>query len=339
MVLSGLFGLKANEAAHEIKCRLRGGMRGSMDNNYNQQTNANPYQQGNSYQQGDPYRQTGLYTGNSSGGSGAPYGYGSNPEPQKAPNIFQQFIYSFCPPRYDRLAKVKNGSMIGFVTLLTLIATIIMFASLILSLAADGAGGDWMDALPDFELSDGSFHINEDFLYAESQLFIYLTDDRNEFSYSDASAIAAEGYRNILLVGRDGISIMQNGEYQQVDFKDLGSDMVINKDWLVDTFMPIMLAVIVLAAIVFFVGRTFWYFLCAAVYFLFALIIAQIMKKTQPAGALFRAAVYSKVLMFVVAVLLDLIPFAYFSVPLIIRILITVAFMGVAIAKLPEKNS
>ena len=49
----------------------------------------------------------------------------NNPYQQKAPNIFKQFCLAFVPAGYDRLAKVKIGSMIGFVTLLALVATLI----------------------------------------------------------------------------------------------------------------------------------------------------------------------------------------------------------------------
>ena len=102
-----------------------------MDNNYNQQTNANPYQQGNSYQQNDSYANP--YLDNGFGGYGSSNNYGSNPEPVKVPNIFQQFVLAFIPPQYNRLTKVKTGSMIGFVTLLALIATILSFVVFALS--------------------------------------------------------------------------------------------------------------------------------------------------------------------------------------------------------------
>lgn len=38
---------------------------------------------------------------------------GGNAEPQKSPNIFQQFVLAFVPTKYDRLTRVKVGSMIS----------------------------------------------------------------------------------------------------------------------------------------------------------------------------------------------------------------------------------
>ena len=102
--------------------------------------------------------------------------------------------------------------------------------------------------------------------------------------------------------------------------------------------IPLTMVVVIVGYIIFFVGRVLWYFFCAAVYLLFAMIIASILKKQQPAGALFRIAVYSKVLMFVVATFLSVFPFVNYSVPFLLRVGITVVFMGFAIAQLPEQN-
>lgn len=297
-----------------------------MNNNYNQQTNENSYQQTN------PYMDSGYNSYNN------PYNYSSNQEPEKAPNIFQQFVIAFIPPQYSRLTKVKTGSMIGFVTLLALIATIISYVSLAISFASFNDSG-WTDAIPDFEIADGRLYIDEDFVFDESGMYIYMTDDISGFTYDTASGIAAEGYRNVILIGRDRISLLQNGEYQQGDFSNLGSDVEISKDWIVDTLMPIMMVLLTLGYVIFFVGRVFWYFLCAAIYLLLAMLIASCMKKQLSSGELFRVAVYSKVLMFVVATFLDVLPFAFLSVPFILRIAITIGFMGFAIYKLPEKSN
>jgi len=315
----------------EIDARRCGQKGVKMDNNYNQQTNANPGQQGNFYQQTNPYMDNGY------GSYGSAYHSDSDPDSQEAPNIFRQFVLSFIPPQYGRLTKVRTGSMILFVTLLALVATIISFAGMAFSYSS-GDVKEWLNALPDFEVSDGRLYMAEDFVFDEDGMFIYLTDKINGFSYDDASEIARQGYRNVLLAGRDRLSLLQNGEYQQLNFRNLGSDVTLNKNWIADTVMPVMMILIAIGYIVFFVGRIFWYFLCAAVYLLFALLMAQMMKKKQSAGALFRTAVYSKVLMFVVTTLLGVIPFVHFSVPFILRIVITMVFMGFAIAKLPERN-
>jgi len=320
-----------------------------MDNQYNQQTGGNayqqgnPYQQGNSYQQGNAYQQGNPYQqgnayqqGNSYGGNG--YGnYNGNAEPQKAPNIFQQFAFSFVPTWYDRLTRVKTGSMIGFVTLLVLVATLLSFLSVMVGFSSIDME-ELAAQLPEFELAGGRLHMEEEFLYDEGNIFVYMTEDIDSFSYDDADAIADEGYQDVMLVGRDRISILQNGEYQQLDFSDLGDSFALSREWIATKLAPFVTVVIILAYIVFFLWRILWYFLCAAVYLLFAMLIASVMKKQVPEGALFKTAVYAKVLMFVVSTFLSLIPFVDISVPFLLRFAITIVFMGFAIAKLPDSR-
>lgn len=294
-----------------------------------------PYQQGNAYQQGSSYQQIHPYKNNGYGNQGGSYNYGGNSEPQKAPNILQQFVLAFIPPRYDGLTRVKTGSMIGFVTLLALVATIISFLSLMIGFSPSDMK-ELAGYLPDFEISGGRLHLDEDFMYDEDPILIYMTEDIDEFTYEDAAELADEGYQDVLLVGQNRISVMQNGEYQQLDFADLGSELEISREWIIEQLIPIIMVVIVIGYICFFIGRICWYFLCAAIYMLFGMLIASIMKKQLSAGALYRTAVYAKVLMFVIATLISAIPFVVLSVPFMFRFVITLVFMGFAIAKLPD---
>lgn len=298
-----------------------------MDNNYNQQTNGNPYQQqGNFYQQGAPYM-----------GSG-PGNYGGNAEPQKAPNVFQQFALAFVPAKYDRLTKVKVGSMILFVTLLAFIATVISFVNYMISLTSIDVNA-LVDRLPDFTITDGNLEIEEDFLYEEGDMYVYITDDVEGFTYGDAAEKAADGYRDIILAGRKQVFVMQNRgvpKYQYVGFEIFGRNKQLSKERAVDALMPLLMGVIIVLYIFTFLGRILGYFLFAAVYLLVAMLIASIAKKQLKPAALFRVAVYAKVLMFVVAMILELIPFVSFSVPFLLRVVVTIGFMAFAIAKLPD---
>lgn len=302
-----------------------------MENNYNQQTDTNSYQQGNPYQPNDPYANP--YSGSGYGNYGSSYNYGGSQEPEKAPNIFQQFVMAFIPPRYGSLARVKTGSMIGFVTLLVLIATILSFVGMAVAFGSV----DWENQIPDFEITDGRLYIEEDFVYDNYGLFLYMTDDISSFDRKTAQDVASEGYQNVILIGRDTLSVLQNGQYQEGDFRTMDSSIKISREWIVDTLLPVMMIFIAIGYIIVFVWRVLWYFLCAAVYMLFAMLIATCMKKQVSSRALLRVAVYSKVLMFVVATLLSLVPFASLSVPFILRVAITMGFMGFAITKLPEK--
>ena len=258
--------------------------------------------------------------------------YGNNPEQQlKVPNIFKQFAYAFVPPKYGSLVKVKVGSMIGFVVLLTLLATILSAVKFFIDFSHIGNSLDFMDEIPDFGVKNGSF-------FEEDELFVYLTDEMDEFTYDDVDYAKELGYYQIMLVGRDKISILNNGQYQEMRFKDmdLSEDITINKEWVTETLMPILSVLIAVGYVVYYIFRTLWYFFCAMLYFLVALVVAAIMKRKVSAGALYKTAVYSKVLMFVVGTVLGLMPFVHFSVPGIINIVITITFMSFAIYTLPK---
>ena len=241
------------------------------------------------------------------------------------------------PNLYDRLTKVKIGSMIGFVTLLVLAATLLSFIATMTGFFSIDMK-ELAAGLPEFTLKNGRMYMDEDFVFDEGNVFVYMTEEIDSFSYDDAAEIIDEGYRDVMLVGRDRISIMQNGEYQQLDFSDLGNSFELSREWIATSLAPIITGVIIGAYIIYFLWRILWYFLCAAVYLLFAMLIASVMSKQVPGEALFRTAVYAKVLMFVVVTFLDLIPLVDISVPLLLRVAITIVFMGFAIWKLPDNR-
>lgn len=267
-----------------------------------------------------------------------------NAEPQKAPSIFQQFALSFVPTKYDRLTKVKTGSMILFVMLLASISTITLFVQEAIGYASIDVKA-LVDKLPDFTITDGNLEIEEDFLYEEGGMYVYITDDVEGFSYGDAAWKAADGYRDIILVGRKQIYIMQNKgklRYQYVGFETFGRNKQLSKERAVDALMPIFGGLLIIYYIFFFLGRILGYFLFSAVYLLFAMLIATIMKKHLETGVLFRTAVYSKVFMFVVTMVLELSRLANLSILSLLlfffKAAVTIGLMALVIAGLPENR-
>lgn len=303
----------------------------SNDFNRDQSSQINYSQQTNGYQ--SSYTNTGVYTSPDYSNP-----YGNNPVRLKVPNIFEQFAYAFVPPKYGSLTKVKVGSMIGFVVLLTLLATILSAVNFFIDFSRIGNSLDFVYDIPDFGIKNGRFFIDEEYVFEEGDLFVYLTDEIDEFTYDDVDYAKELGYSQIMLVGRDKISIMNNGQYQEMRFKDLNlsEDLTINKEWITETLMPVLSIFIAVGYVLFFIFRTLWYFFSAMLYFLVALVVVAIMQRKVSAGALYKTAVYSKVLMFVVGTALGLIPFVHISVPGIINIVITITFMCFAIYMLPK---
>lgn len=262
-------------------------------------------------------------------------GYG---QPQKAPNIFQQFALSFVPSQYGRLAKVKTGSMIGFVVLLVLFVTVVQFIVTALGLAVLLNPQSMEENIPEFSLKNGELTIaGDDIILDQGRLLIYITDEKNSFTYDDVKELSDKGYTQILLIGKKNLAIMQNGKYQQVAFRDFAKGFSIDKDWAINELVPIIWVCVCVGFVFYFIGSALWYFLCAAAYLLIGLIICSVMNKTVPAGTLYRTAIYAKVIMFMVTFLFKLIPLAGSGFLVLVSPVVTILFMTFAIRQLPPQ--
>lgn len=264
------------------------------------------------------------------------YNYQNNTQPpQKAPNIFKSFVYSFIPEKYRQLMNVKAGSMIGFVTLLMLVVTLIDFALLGISFK-----GEFGDGFPDIVIRGGQLHIDKNFLYNSNGIYVFITDEVDEYSYEEVKALANSGYSQILMAGRDKLAYMRYWEYQEIyfsDMADVGEELVI-KDWLKENLLPILYVFIVIVFIVFFIFRVLWYFLCSAIYLLIGMLIASAFGKRLQAGQIFKIAVYSKVPVFMLALLVEVVSLMHSSMPVFIRIIITLIFMVVVFGFLSKEE-
>lgn len=261
-------------------------------------------------------------------------GYGGQPGTgqiaPKRPNILEQFAYSFQPQRYGDLARVKTGGMIGFVTLLALASTVCIFLLFVFTYISRGGADSFWDWVPDFELRDGRLSMDEEYVLDRRHQYVYITDETYGFRKRDVEHMAEQGYKQIILAGSERICVLSYDKYTEYAYSDLGDDLEIDREWVIAHLAPIFWVVTIIGFVVFFVGRTFWYFFCAMIYWLCALLMAAMLHKKIRTGVLYKAAVYSKVPMLVFATVLS------FSIPGILRVAITLIFLGTAVGKLPE---
>lgn len=279
------------------------------------------------------------------GQSGIPDSYpnpGCQPDSQEdepAPGFFMQLPYSFNPQKYAALVKVKTGAMIGFIVLLLFVLTALSYIRFALTNNMNTVIQDMLDAVPDFSLENSVFWIEEPYEYdeAENGIYILATDEADEFSLNDAQSLCSDyGYRQIFLVSKHNMVVLNNGEYSLLSFADL-KGVVFDKEWILTKFTAALPVFIFIGYIFYFIGRSFWYFVCAAVYMLIAMVCAAIFHKKFSAGILFKASVYAKVLMTAVAFVVSLIPVS-FAIPAYIRTMITLAMIIFAFQVLPRKS-
>ncbi len=307
----------------------------------NYQGNAG-YQQAPNYQNNAGYQQAPNYQNNA--------GYGQMPnqpmpnyqnnmrnqQPAKAPNIFKQFAFSFVPPKYRDLARAKVGSMIGLIFLLVFLLTGLSFLGLIGGYVLSGGLGEVLDLFPDFEMSNGVFSIDETFYVEEDDLVMYMTDEVSEFDYYDVQSLMDEGFTSIMLVSKYNICLYEDYEYQEMYFDEFG-DLTITKEAIENFVGPIMWITMFILYAIWFVLRVLWYFLCAGVYLLIGMLLALIYGKKIDAGHIFKAAVFAKIPMFVLASLFNMLPFE-FSFPGFLRVLATLILFGFGVWFLPQKR-
>lgn len=258
----------------------------------------------------------------------------ATPSETKRPNILRQFGYSFMPSQYKKLAEVKTGSMIGFVTLLSLVSTLCIFLMFFITFVERGGADAFLDWVPEFELQNGRLSLEDDYYINDTEYgYIYLTDQIDGFRQGDIEYIMEQGYRKAILGGSERIVLIDNGQYVERYYSEFGGDLELNREIVVENLMPILWVIFGILFLVFFVGRTFWYFGCAALYFLAALLIMGLLRRKIPTRVLFRTAVYAKVPMFVVT--------TFWTAPYlsgIFRIAFTAGFMAFAIGYLIQST-
>lgn len=142
------------------------------------------------------------------------------------------------------------------------------------------------------------------------------------------------------MAGRDKLAYMRYREYEEIyfsDIADVGEELVI-KDWFKENLLPVLYVIIVIVFVVFFIFRVLWYFLCSAIYLLVGMLIASAFGKRLQAGQIFKIAVYSKVPVFMLALLVEVVSLMHSSMPVLIRIIITLIFMVVVFGFLSKEE-
>lgn len=305
--------------------------------NYQQNTYNNTYNNSNynpnPTQYGEGYDSNYNYNNNNNNNMYQPY------EEPKKPGFFMQFPYSFNPTKYGVLANVKVGAMIGFVVLLLAVCTLIPYISFAISFNNMDEFNEVMDAFPYFSVEDGVFFIEEEYEFDDSnkEVYVFMSDEYDSFSLADAETLHSEGYDTIMLISRTNLVMESDGEYNQFNFKDFGS-FSFDKNWIIDTMLPGLFVFVSICFIIYYIARTLWYFFCAMIYMLIAMLFAKILHKDIEAGVLFKASIYAKVLMTVVACLISVLPVAI-SIPAIVRIAITIAMIIASFGYLPQRSN
>lgn len=260
------------------------------------------------------------------------YGYQNNTQTApKPPNIFKAFLYAFIPAKYDQLIRVRTGSLIGFVFLLALVAT--LFQMLVFGIRFIG---EFEEVIPDILIRDGKLCVDKDYTLDEGSSFSYVTDKVDSFSREDAKALADAGYDCILLVGRDKLIAMKPPRYAEICFADVvgyGQELKVK-----DAVRGILYIAVFFTSVIFYVCDILWYFLCSGILLVVGLIAEQMLKRDFQAGQIFRIAVFCKVPVYAASAFLMTCSSWHYAIPGFFKAAITVLFLIAAIRFMPQPN-
>ncbi|WP_349948120.1 DUF1189 domain-containing protein [Lacrimispora sp. BS-2] len=189
------------------------------------------------------------------------------------------------------------------------------------------------DYIPDFELSDGEFWIENPIEYEADGTYINInTDPDNIFYDADEIGEYLSDYYQVFLIDSEKVIVKNKGQIQGQYFSDL--DIEFSRDKLME-FVPqayLIVAGIMVAAFIFMAAFFFFGVLIVA---LLGMIAASCMKYKLTFGQLYQMGVYARTLPLLLKAILSFLPF---SIPMfgIINFGLSVLYIVLAIQKMKE---
>lgn len=210
-------------------------------------------------------------------------------------NVFQEIVGAVKGVKaYPEFLKNKKGKIFGYtvlvVTIFFLLASIRGFIGVGIFFA--GFGDMIRDNVPEFELANGTFYIEEPFYLEEEGIYVDIdTDDDIVFYLSeDDWKYQLVDYDSVIIADSEGAVIKNNGQVQVMEWPG---------EWNFDRedvigFQPIMVICVVVFYIFAFIFDVAVYFFNALILALIGMIIASTQKNKMTFGQIYIVAIYAK---------------------------------------------
>ena len=179
-------------------------------------------------------------------------------------NLFAIPAFTFVPVKYRELVEENGGKVFGALLICFIILGLItgIRGSAVMSEVTDSVKAE----CPDFELKNGEFSIDNTYSMDRDNVYMKIDDSIEKVSAADVEALSSTGkYQSVMIIGKNGAGIFNNGQIQTIDFDKLGG-FEISKDKLCNTFLPAVNVFIIIGCIL---GA----FILIGLYYLVALII------------------------------------------------------------------
>ncbi|NBK93217.1 DUF1189 domain-containing protein [bacterium 1XD21-13] len=211
-------------------------------------------------------------------------------------NVFKEMVCSVGrPSAYPEFLKNKKGKIFGYGMLLMLfyflLSTILPF--LVFQLRTGGIGKIVNEALPDFEMSDRGFWIEEPFYYEDGNSYFEL--DSDHYFDEEAAYQFSAGYQNMLLVDEEKLIVKSNGQVQTLYFYMLESGTYFSKQSIL-AIIPMIYLLLILGLIFYFAWITALFFFGVLMVSLVGMILNAILKTELTFGQIFILGIYGRTL-------------------------------------------
>lgn len=211
-------------------------------------------------------------------------------------NVFKEMGCSIgAPSAYPEFLKNRKGKIFGYGMLLMLFYFLLstIFPFLVFQVRTGGIGRIVNETLPDFEVSDSGFWIEEPFYYEDGNSYIEL--DSNHYFDEEAAYQFSMGYQNMLLIDEEKLIVKSNGQVQTLYFYMLESGSYLSKQSIM-AVIPLIYLFLILGLVFYFVWITALFFFGVLMVSLVGMILNAILKAELTFGQIFILGLYGRTL-------------------------------------------
>ncbi len=242
-------------------------------------------------------------------------------------NFFCIPVFSFIPKKYNELVKNSAGKIFGAIFVLFIVLGIITAVKFNFSI--NSFAKEIAQECPEFNLSNGEFSIQQKYEINEDGLYMVIDDSITNVDEDYIKELVIENFGSqILVIGKDSFGMYNNGQVQALKYSDLGN-LSFSKDTIINEVIPTFKPIIFAGIIVVYMFAVGFYYLAALIMSLFTKLLCYIFKKDIDSKERFRMTVLTKLPIYLITFVIELI--GLFSVSLLVSILLVIAYTAVVV--------
>ncbi len=247
-------------------------------------------------------------------------------------NVLKELIHSIYDLKsYPVFMKDKNRKTFLFGVLLVfvyfLLTVMVPYAKF--QVSTGGLVHMMDEVVPDFTIRNQSVTVEDVVEYEEDGILIYVNTDEVLLSEEELQDFIY-GYRSVLLVDKEKVIILNNGQLTNIPYSELDPTLSLTKAELVELVGPYITVFTVIVLVLIFLGKGILFFVGVLLVALLGMIVASCKHHTMTYEELYKLGIYTRTTPLLIKGLLSLvsleIPFFF-----IINMGISVAYLAGAI--------